>query len=178
MTPDRFLHEEPSRRVRLGRDPYEVPELLAAAVQRRVRGRSLLLLSDFDGTLSSLVPDPAAARMEPEALLGLVAMTELPGITLGIVSGRLLADVRARIPVPVPYVTGLHGFEIVGPDDEFRHPDLDLAPPLIRASPEPRISPVALPLALASIEPEPAMVSFRSFDLSFAASSSPDPAMT
>jgi trehalose 6-phosphate phosphatase len=34
--------------------------------------------------------------------------------------------------VPLPYETGLHGFEIEGPDVSFRHPALETAPPVVR----------------------------------------------
>jgi trehalose 6-phosphate phosphatase len=125
-------NDDPSRRIRLGRDPYEVPESLAQAVHRRVGGRPLVLLADFDGTLSSLVPEPKEAFIEPVAFAGLAAMATAPQVTLGIVSGRPLDDIRRRVPVPVAYLTGLHGFQIEGPDDRFRHPALDDVPPVIR----------------------------------------------
>jgi trehalose-phosphatase len=124
--------DDAPRRVRLARDQYEVPDSLAIAVSRRVRERPLVLLSDFDGTLSPLVPEPAEAFIEPTAQEGLAALAATPQVTLGIVSGRQIDDVRRRVPVPVTYVTGLHGFEIEGPDETFRHPALDAAPPIIQ----------------------------------------------
>jgi trehalose-phosphatase len=86
-----------------------------AAVKARRGGRRLLLLSDFDGTLCEFQPTPEAVWLEPGRRRLLAALARRPGVTVGLVSGRRLDDLRrrARIDEPV-YYAGLHGLEIVG----------------------------------------------------------------
>jgi len=86
-----------------------------AAVEARPDGRRLLLLSDFDGTLCEFQPAPEAVWLEPRrrALLG--ALARRRGVTVGLVSGRRLDDLRLRARIDWPiYYAGLHGLEIVG----------------------------------------------------------------
>jgi len=85
------------------------------AVQQRRGGRRLLLLSDFDGTLCEFQPTPEAVWLEPGRRRLLAGLAVRPGVTVGLVSGRRLDDLRlrARIDGPV-YYAGLHGLEIVG----------------------------------------------------------------
>ena len=85
------------------------------AVKARRAGRRLLLLSDFDGTLCEFQPAPEAVWLEPGCRNLLAALARRPGVTVGLVSGRRLDDLRlrARIDGPV-YYAGLHGLEIVG----------------------------------------------------------------
>jgi trehalose 6-phosphate phosphatase len=56
-------------------------------------GRALIA-SDFDGTLSAIVPDPAAARGYPGAAAALAALAPLVG-TVAIITGRPAADAVA-----------------------------------------------------------------------------------
>ena len=99
-----------------------------AAIHTLRAGRHLLLLLDFDGTLAEFNPDPEAVEL-PETrrrlLLDLAARSDT---TLGIVSGRRLADVqsRTRLPSDVWY-SGFHGLEIEGPGVSFVHPDAEKA---------------------------------------------------
>ena len=86
------------------------------AVRDRRGGRRLLLLSDFDGTLCEFQPTPETVCLEParRALVG--ALARRSGVTVGLVSGRRLDDLRRRAEIDGPvYYAGLHGLEIVGP---------------------------------------------------------------
>jgi len=56
------------------------------AAMLRAPGRGLIAL-DFDGTLSPIVPDPAAARAYPGAVAALCRLAPLTG-TLAIITGR------------------------------------------------------------------------------------------
>jgi trehalose-phosphatase len=104
---------------------------LAAETWRRANGRRLLLLLDFDGTLTEFQPDPAAVSLPPlrrEILAGLQRRA-----TIGVVSGRRLDDVRRRVPLDGIVVAGLHGLEIEIPGEPgFVHPDLANAIDVIR----------------------------------------------
>ncbi|WIM87699.1 trehalose-phosphatase [Candidatus Mycobacterium wuenschmannii] len=71
---------------------------------------------DFDGTLSEIVNDPAAARLVDGAADALTALcNQCP---VAILSGRDLADVRDRVGLPGLWYAGSHGFELTGPDGQ------------------------------------------------------------
>jgi len=96
----------------------------AVAIRRLRDGRHLLLLLDFDGTLTEFNPDPEAVELSPERRRLLVNLSERPDVTLGIISGRRLADLRRRTQLNArTYCAGLHGLEIEGPGVGFVHPD-------------------------------------------------------
>jgi trehalose 6-phosphate phosphatase len=85
------------------------------------RGR-VLLASDFDGTLCPLACSPAAAQLTPAMSEALARIGGCPQVTLAVISGRPLADVRRRVPDSVT-CAGNHGLEIGGPSLEFEHPE-------------------------------------------------------
>lgn len=98
----------------------------AEAIRAGSSTRHLVLLSDFDGTLCEFQIDPESVRL-PDARRALLESIGGSGnATVAIVSGRRLDDVRARAELGMPaYYAGLHGLEIAGPDDAFRHPDIE-----------------------------------------------------
>ncbi len=86
----------------------------------------LLVACDFDGTLSELVDDPAAAAPVEGALQALTRLAGLPGTRTALVSGRSRHELRrlARPPDNVALV-GSHGAELDGgaeltPPDQAR----------------------------------------------------------
>lgn len=91
----------------------------AEAVRRIDRGRAekgrLLLGLDFDGTLAPIVPVPDDATIIPAAGQAIRAIADRPDTVVAIVSGRGLADVRARVREERAFFAGNHGFEIEGP---------------------------------------------------------------
>jgi alpha,alpha-trehalase len=99
-----------------------------AAIRELRADRHLLLLLDFDGTLAEFNPDPDVVQLTDarrDLLLDLAARSDT---TLGIVSGRRLADVRSRTRLPGQvWYSGLHGLEIEGPGVRFMHPDAENA---------------------------------------------------
>lgn len=58
--------------------------------------RRILIASDFDGTLSEIVPIPGDARPVPGAVEVLTELSNLPNVQLMLVSGRSLDDLLAR----------------------------------------------------------------------------------
>ncbi|WIV67195.1 trehalose-phosphatase [Natrialbaceae archaeon AArc-T1-2] len=94
----------------------ETPPRPIVACLPRLRAKlrdasALLVCLDFDGTLAPIVdePDAAAPTAENEAALETLADTER--ISTAIVSGRALADVRARVGPATAYA-GNHGLEL------------------------------------------------------------------
>jgi trehalose-phosphatase len=84
-----------------------------------------LLLTDFDGTLADLTPTPEEAFVTDAVAAGITAIARQPTVTFGVVSGRRMADVAARVGPAAAFVAGLHGLEIEGPDCAFHHYALD-----------------------------------------------------
>ena len=85
-------------------------DLLAAAPP------PVLVVADFDGTLAVGARDPAIARIEPVAQRGLRALarvaTERPGrVHVAVLTGRVVADVAARVRVGGVEYLGDHGLE-------------------------------------------------------------------
>ncbi len=107
-------------RLRFARAIPRVEERRAWFDERR-RGRRLCLLLDFDGTLSPIVDDPGAASIGAhtrEVVRRLAARH-----TVAIVSGRDLADVRARVGLDGIFYAGSHGLDIAGPGHAMAHPE-------------------------------------------------------
>jgi trehalose 6-phosphate phosphatase len=105
---------------------------MRAEVQAEVAGRpagtAFVLLLDFDGTLAEFHDDPAAPELTPERCELLNTIARMPGVSLGIVSGRRLDDLRARTRLPNHvYHAGLHGLEIEVDGHRTTHPDLSAA---------------------------------------------------
>ncbi|MGH7763687.1 MAG: trehalose-phosphatase [Candidatus Dormibacteraceae bacterium] len=59
----------------------------------------VILVTDFDGTLADVVPDPAQAAGRPEALEALERLTGLLADVI-VLSSRTQTDLQERIPVP------------------------------------------------------------------------------
>jgi trehalose 6-phosphate phosphatase len=96
-----------------------------AAVESRPAGAAFILLLDFDGTLAEFNPDPAAPELTPERYQLLLDIARAPSMSLGIVSGRRLDDLRRRTRLPDHvYHAGLHGLEIEVDGRRTTHPDL------------------------------------------------------
>ena len=85
-------------------------------------GASLVAILDYDGTLTPLVARPSAARLAPSVRATLARLAESERARLAILSGRGLADLRARVALPDVVYGGCHGLEIAGRHLRFRHP--------------------------------------------------------
>ena len=94
--------------------------LLPADLQNVLTGR-VLIACDFDGTLSPIVPHPSLACLPESTEKTLRALAAIEGVTLAILSGRALPDLRERVTVPC-ILAGNHGLEISGAGIEYLHP--------------------------------------------------------
>lgn len=79
----------------------------------------VLCAFDFDGTLAPITSDPAAAFLTPEVLDRLLRLAELTPIA--VLTGRSLADIRARLGFEPTYVVGNHGVEGMSDSAELAH---------------------------------------------------------
>jgi trehalose-phosphatase len=61
-------------------------------------GCRLSLLFDYDGTLTPIVERPCLARLAQGTRDLLQALARVPGVGVGIISGRELTDLRHLVP--------------------------------------------------------------------------------
>jgi trehalose-phosphatase len=95
------------------------------AVERRPSEAHLVVLSDFDGTLTPFTVDPAMSKLRQETRDLLEALAARTDVTVGLVSGRRVDDLALRAALPKQvYLAGLHGLQIRRGDLEWNHPDL------------------------------------------------------
>ncbi len=88
---------------------------ISAEVCERVEdAENAVVYLDFDGTLAPMVDRIEDARMPDAVFDTLAALARDPRLTVVIISGRSLADLRRRIGIPGLIYAGNHGFEITG----------------------------------------------------------------
>jgi len=93
----------------------------SAAISARLAAAPKLLVTlDFDGTLSALANTPEQARLDPELKAALKALAAAPGVSVFILSGRTLKNVRGLVGLRDLYYGGNHGIEIKGPGFAWR----------------------------------------------------------
>ncbi|MBI4056124.1 MAG: trehalose-phosphatase [Elusimicrobia bacterium] len=85
------------------------------------RGTNFLLGLDFDGTLAPLRRRHDFSALPPRMrnLLGRLSLKR--SLTIVIVSGRRLEDLKRRVRIPRIYYIGNHGMEILGPQGLWIH---------------------------------------------------------
>lgn len=80
---------------------------------KQITGRPLILLLDYDGTLTPIIDSPELAILEPNLRNCLSQLSRY--YPLAIISGRQLHDIQQKIGLPNLYYAGNHGLEIAGP---------------------------------------------------------------
>ncbi len=90
--------------------------------ERLIRAESLLVCLDFDGTLAPIVDEPTLAMLPVETRQTLNELAAQVDVTIAVVSGRALDDVKGRVGMPDLIYAGNHGLEIEGPGLWFEHP--------------------------------------------------------
>jgi trehalose-phosphatase len=96
----------------------------ARVLERSADAPSLLVATDFDGTISEIVPHPDDAVAVPGALAVLAELGGRRGVSVAVVSGRTLADLRARTAVAGSvWLVAEHGAFVEGPDRRAHGPN-------------------------------------------------------
>jgi len=98
---------------------FDLWESFTAAVKASTY---ILLLSDYDGTLTPIVSRPEDAILPSSTKDELNKLAEQPSFKIGIISGRPLSEVKTMVGIKEIYYAGNHGLEIEGPDLKFINP--------------------------------------------------------
>ena len=83
-------------------------------VERDLGERTPVVFLDFDGTLSPIVDDPAAAELPPATRTAVEQLMQACPVV--VVSGRDADDVRGRVGLDGLVYAGSHGFDVIWPD--------------------------------------------------------------
>jgi trehalose 6-phosphate phosphatase len=78
---------------------------------QHLEGRPLLVITDFDGTVSRISDDPWGATILPLGRRALRALAGLPKVHVVVLSGRTARDAAARVRVGGVAYLGNHGME-------------------------------------------------------------------
>lgn len=92
----------------------------------------ILLLSDYDGTLTPIVERPELAELPPHMRQLLQKLARRSNVMVGIISGRALSDLQERVAIEGITYAGNHGLEIEGPGFSFVNPVAAELKPLLR----------------------------------------------
>jgi trehalose-phosphatase len=87
----------------------------------------VLLFFDYDGTLTPIVSRPELAVLSAEVRNSLKALVRKEAMSVGIISGRSLAEIKAMVGVGGLYYAGNHGLEIEGPDLKYVSREAEMA---------------------------------------------------
>ncbi len=82
----------------------------------------VLLLSDYDGTLTPIVDRPEDAILSDKVREYLSSIAQNLNFTVGIISGRQLSELKQLIGIGGIYYAGNHGLEIEGPELTYVDP--------------------------------------------------------
>jgi trehalose 6-phosphate phosphatase len=85
----------------------------------------VLLLSDYDGTLTPIVGRPQDAVMPPGMRDKLSALARKPTVSVGIISGREMAELKGLVDIGGIYYAGNHGLEMEGPGLSYINPQAE-----------------------------------------------------
>ena len=83
----------------------------------------MLLLLDYDGTLTPIVARPEIAILPDEARRSLEELAENERFVVGVVSGRELAELEGLVAIPGLIYAGNHGLEMSGLGMDYVHPE-------------------------------------------------------
>jgi trehalose 6-phosphate phosphatase len=106
-------------------------EVLMHLVSAYHSGEKLVLLFDYDGTLTPLVEFPWQAKLAPRTAELLSHLAAVPRLHLGVLSGRRQEDVEQMVGLAGLYYCGLSGIEMNVKGASFVHPTALQGAPII-----------------------------------------------
>ncbi len=106
-------------------------EVLMHLVSAYHGGEKIVLLLDYDGTLTPIVELPWQAKLDQRTRDLLILFAGLPRLHLGVLSGRRIEEVEQLVGLPGIYYSGLSGIEMNLKGTTFVHPVALQGAPLI-----------------------------------------------
>jgi trehalose-phosphatase len=106
----------------------EVLERTAAAARA---GHALLILADYDGTLTPTVDDPRLAALPDRMRSVLSRLSASAGCSVGVVSGRSLDELMQLVDMPELYFAGSSGLELMAAGERIVLPGVRQAAPAL-----------------------------------------------
>lgn len=100
--------------------------------RKAVSAQRAWLLLDVDGTLVPIADHPSHARLSARTKQLLTKLASRPNISVALISGRALRDLKALVGVAGLYYAGNHGLELQGPKLRYVHPIARKSRPLLR----------------------------------------------
>jgi trehalose 6-phosphate phosphatase len=97
------------------------------------KARHIMFLSDFDGTLTPIMERPDIVVLSKATGNLLRSLATQDCFTVGIISGRSLTDLKARVNINGLIYVGNHGFEIEGPGINYINPIIEKITPVYQA---------------------------------------------
>jgi trehalose 6-phosphate phosphatase len=101
-------------------------------VEQIHNSKHVLFLTDFDGTLTPIVEKPEDAVLTDASRKMLQALAHQKTVTVGIISGRALADLKEKVNLSGMIYAGNHGLEIEGPGLFYINPLAEEIKPFFR----------------------------------------------
>jgi len=102
-------------------------------IARQLReANHILLLTDYDGTLTPIVEHPDLANLSENTRIILQTLARQHRITLGVISGRALDDLKEKVGIKGMIYAGNHGLEIEGPGIRFTNTIAEEFRPFLR----------------------------------------------
>ena len=94
-------------------------------------GSTLVLLFDYDGTLTPIVEHPRLAVLDRDTRRLLASLADRPRVSLGILSGRQLDELKAFVGLPGLCLAGTGGLELDLCGTRIEHPQSERAAALM-----------------------------------------------
>jgi len=101
-------------------------------VKRIEKAVHLLLFLDYDGTLSPIVSRPEDALLPKSSKILLESIAKKNDVTVSVVTGRSLKEIKRLIGIKGIYYAGCHGFEVSQKRRDHTLPEVKKVLPLIK----------------------------------------------
>jgi trehalose 6-phosphate phosphatase len=88
------------------------PDFWMPLIAANHTGEKLLLLFDYDGTLTPIVEHPWLAKLSPQTRELLCRLAGLPRVHVGVLSSRRIEEVEQLIGIPKLFYSGHSGIEV------------------------------------------------------------------
>ncbi|MEA3328717.1 MAG: trehalose-phosphatase [Candidatus Omnitrophota bacterium] len=94
--------------------------------------KKVILLTDYDGTLTPIVKHPGEAALSRNTKNLLRSISKKRRVKLGVLSGRSISDIKKLVGLKNIIYSGNHGFEIETKRKLFLHPHAKKARPALK----------------------------------------------